>query len=134
MTPMQFVREECANHRDGRCVGAMINEDLSVTRCAPRERCRIADGERCRYFEECIAPMADMASDRKRAFALREAVMQYQAALARGKTADPCPDVERGSGVSTRGGLDLGNPMPHGHRPARPEIRGGNRLQGRSAR
>ena len=129
MNPMQFVREECANHRDGRCVGARINADLSITRCAPRERCRIADGERCRYFEECVAPMADMVSDKKRAFALREAVMQYQAALARGKTAESSPDVQRGSGVSPRGGRDPGNPMSHGHRPPRPEKGGGKRFQ-----
>ena len=93
MNPMQFVRDECANHRDGRCVGAMINEDLSVTRCAPRERCRIADGERCRYFEECVAPMADMASDPRRAVGLQAAVAEYrQITNQKAPKARPCPD------------------------------------------
>ena len=36
MTPLQFAREECANHQpDGSCLGAWINEDLSITRGEP---------------------------------------------------------------------------------------------------
>ncbi len=78
MTPLQFAREECANHQpDGSCLGAWINEDLSIARSAPKPRCLLGGGERCRYFEACVAPMARMVSDPRRAVALSEAVSLY---------------------------------------------------------
>ena len=97
MTPLQFAQQECANHQpDGSCLGVMIEEDLSIRRCSPRPRCRLADGERCGYFEACVAPMARMATDPRRAVALREAVSLYH--LTTKQAADPdrnCPDCGR---------------------------------------
>ncbi len=94
MTPLQFARDECANHQpDGSCLGAWINEDLSITRSAPKPRCLLAEGKRCRYFEECVAPMADMASDPRRAAELQEAVAEYrQITNQKAPKARPCPD------------------------------------------
>lgn len=94
MTPLQFARDECANHQpDGSCLGVWINEDLSITRGDPKPRCLLAEGKRCRYFEECVAPMADMASDPRRAADLQEAVAEYrQITNQRAPKARPCPD------------------------------------------
>ena len=94
MTPMQLVRDECANHQpDGSCLGVMINEDLSMTRADPKPRCLLAEGKRCPYFEACVAPMADMASDPRRAAALQEAVAEYRRMTNQKQPrARPCPE------------------------------------------
>jgi hypothetical protein len=94
---MQFVCEECANHQpDGSCLGAMIEEDLTIRRGTPRARCLVAEAKRCPYFEECVAPMADMASDPRRAAALQEAVAEYrQITNQKAPKARPCPDCGR---------------------------------------
>jgi hypothetical protein len=94
MTPMQLVRDECANHQpDGSCLGVVINEDLSITRAAPKPRCLVAEGKRCPYFEECVAPMADMASDPRRAAGLQEAVAEYRRMTNQKQLrARPCPE------------------------------------------
>ena len=96
MTPMQLVRDECANHQpDGSCLGVMINEDLSMTRAAPKPRCLVADGKRCPYFEACVAPMADMASDPRRAAGLLEAVAEYRRVTKQGvDLTRQCPDCD----------------------------------------
>lgn len=79
MTPLQFVIAECSNHQsDGSCLGMMINTDLSITRGHALPRCLVADGQRCPYFEECVAPMADMVTDPRRSRVIKEAVMLYQ--------------------------------------------------------
>ena len=94
MTPLQFAREECANHQpDGSCLGVWINEDLSITRGDPKPRCLLAGGKRCRYFEECVAPMADMASDPRRAAEFQSSVAEYrQTTNQKAPKARPCPD------------------------------------------
>ena len=96
MTPMQLVRDECANHQpDGSCLGVMINEDLSMTRAAPKPRCLLAEGKRCPYFEACVAPMADMASDPRRAADLLEAVAEYRRITKQGlELTRQCPDCD----------------------------------------
>ncbi len=97
MTPMQLIRDECANHQpDGSCLGVMIEEDLSIRRGTPRPRCLVAEARRCPYFEECVAPMADMAGDPRRAAALQEAVAEYrQITNQKAPKARPCPDCGR---------------------------------------
>ena len=97
MTPLQFAQQECANHQpDGSCLGAVIEEDLSIRRCSPRPRCRLADGERCGYFEACVAPLARMVTDPWRAAALRDAVTQYHLTTRQPAEADRnCPDCGR---------------------------------------
>jgi len=57
MTARQFAREECANaQHDGSCLGVAIEADLSMRRCRPLPACLLAEGKRCSYFEECVAP------------------------------------------------------------------------------
>jgi hypothetical protein len=92
MTALQLAQDECANFRDGRCVGAIINADLSITRCAPQPRCRIAAGARCPYFDVCVVPMAATVSDPRRAVALLDALTQYRILPGDGAPADrACP-------------------------------------------
>ena len=125
MTPLQFAREECANHQpDGSCLGAWINEDLSITRGDPKPRCLLAEGKRCRYFEECVAPMARMVNDPRRATALRDAVTQYYVALDQGQPAKPFAGAGPGSEAPPRGARHTRNPMSDSHPPTRTEIRG----------
>jgi hypothetical protein len=60
MTALQIAKEHCANWlHDGKgCLGAIIDDDLQIRRCCPKPKCALGTrGERCRYFEECVAPM-----------------------------------------------------------------------------
>lgn len=94
MTPLQFATAECANHQpDGSCAGVMINRDLSMPRAAPKPRCLLAEGKRCAYFEQCVAPMADWTTDPRRAASLQAAVAMYRRVTKQGE--DParrCPE------------------------------------------
>ena len=94
MTPLQFISEECANHQsDGSCMGAVINDDLSITRCDSKPRCLVAEGKRCSYFEECVAPMVNMVSDPRRAAEIQEAVAEYrQITNQKAPAIRPCPE------------------------------------------
>jgi hypothetical protein len=60
MTPLQAAKAHCANYQvDGSCLGIYYHADVSVdhSRCKPCDRCLLADGERCSYFEEILVPM-----------------------------------------------------------------------------
>jgi hypothetical protein len=60
MTPLQAAKAHCANYQpDGSCLGIYYNDDLSIdrSRCRPCEKCLLAEGKRCEYFEEIIVPM-----------------------------------------------------------------------------
>ncbi len=94
MTPLQFAHEECANYQpDGSCLGAVIEDDLTMRRCRPLSRCALVDEKRCAYFEECVAPMADMVSDPRRAVRLQEAGRNYRAMThQKSKTVRACPE------------------------------------------
>ncbi|MCX7009809.1 MAG: hypothetical protein NTY53_21630, partial [Kiritimatiellaeota bacterium] len=77
MTPLQFVREECANHQpNGSCLGVQIAKDLTMTWAKPLPRCQVADGHRCGYFEACVLPMTDIVSDPRRAKEFQDALQQ----------------------------------------------------------
>ena len=95
MTALQIAYAECANWRkDGKgCLGAIIDDDLQIRRCKPRERCLLSTpGERCAYFEECVAPMGPSIYDEARRVAFMAAVRDYRLA-AKLPCADdrPCP-------------------------------------------
>jgi ribosomal protein L32 len=66
MTPAQFARDECANMLpDGACLGMKVESLLDSGQpktCSPRNRCRVADGKRCDYFERVILPLANQPS------------------------------------------------------------------------
>jgi hypothetical protein len=95
MTALQIAYAECANWRkDGKgCLGAMIDDDLQVRRCVPRPKCVLSTpGERCLYFEECVAPMAASIENPSRRLEFEAAVREYRLA-AKLPCADdrPCP-------------------------------------------
>ena len=81
MTLLQIAEAHCANWRRDRkgCLGAMIDDDLQIRRCAPKPRCSLLTrGRRCEYFEECIAPMARSIADPNQRQAFEELVRQYR--------------------------------------------------------
>ena len=95
MTALQIAYAECANWRkDGKgCLGAMIDDDLQIRRCCPRPKCVLGTpGERCLYFEECVAPMAASIDNPSRRMAFEAAIRDYRLA-AKLPCADdrPCP-------------------------------------------
>ena len=94
MTPVQLAQAECANHEPhGACLGAQLGDKGQTTYCSPKPRCRLSAGERCTYFEECVAPMAEMVKEPRRAKAIQEAVWSYRMAHAVGEgTGRKCPD------------------------------------------
>lgn len=94
MTPLQFAREECANHQpNGSCLGVQIAKDLSMTCAKPLPRCLVADGQRCGYFEACVLPMTDIVSDPRRAKDFQAAAVEYrQITNQKAAKIRPCPD------------------------------------------
>ena len=94
MNPMQFVREEYANHQpSGSCLGVQIAENLSMPCAKQLPRCLVADGQRCAYFETCVLPLADIVSDPRRAKDFQEAVAEYrQITNQKAAKVRPCPD------------------------------------------
>lgn len=59
MKPLQLAKNYCANFQhDGSCLGAIIDDDLSMRHALPLPRCILGDPIRkCSYFEQCVAPM-----------------------------------------------------------------------------
>ncbi len=91
MTPLQFVKAECANHQtDGSCLGATFDAQLRHTGCQPKLRCLIAEGKGCPYFEECVMPMAQIVTDAKRVAELHEAVLEYRRMTQTAQPTKPC--------------------------------------------
>ena len=81
MTPLQLAAEECANHEhNGACLGVELGDMGQITHCSPKPRCALSAGERCAYFEECVAPMAGMVTEPRRAAAIKAAVYSYHMA------------------------------------------------------
>jgi hypothetical protein len=79
MTPQMLARAECANWMDGACAGIKMHHD----------RCLVAAGEKCRYFEECVLPLDGHIKDDRYRQQIKEARMTYMSrAEARGR---PCP-------------------------------------------
>ena len=95
MTALQIACAHCANWRkDGKgCLGAMIDDDLQIRRCVPKPKCVLGTpGERCLYFEECVAPMSASIEDTRTRQEFELAVRDYRLA-AKLQHADerPCP-------------------------------------------
>ena len=59
MTPLQLAKIECAKF-------AFICRE-----------CKLAQGEKCRYFETAVAPLANMTSDKKKAESYKGVVKAY---------------------------------------------------------
>jgi hypothetical protein len=99
MSPGQFARNECANMlHDGVCLGVHVDSLVDHGQpktCTPKNRCRVAEGKRCEYFERVILPLADQPSphgdphlQQKRAAARSDYLAMH--AMAR-SGAKPCP-------------------------------------------
>ena len=100
MTALQIANEHCANFRtDGKgCLGAMIEDDFQIRRCIPKGKCVLATpGERCRYFEECVAPMGRSIHDPAHRQRFEEGVRQYRlTANVQAPAPRKCPACGRG--------------------------------------
>lgn len=58
MTPLQFAKAECSNYtQSGGCQGVGIKDDGSLYGFGHKDKCLLATGQRCQYFEECVFPM-----------------------------------------------------------------------------
>jgi hypothetical protein len=85
VTPLQLANAECANYEhNGACLGVHLGDKGQITHCRPKPRCVLSAGERCAYFEDCVAPMADMVKEPRRAKAIQEAVFSYHMAHPKG--------------------------------------------------
>jgi hypothetical protein len=94
MSPLQIAQDHCANWRwDASCLGAIIDDDLQIRRCCPKPKCVLGTpGERCLYFEECVAPMAASIENPKQKAEFQAAVRQYRlGAKLRSADERPCP-------------------------------------------
>jgi hypothetical protein len=95
MTALQISYAHCANWRkDGKgCLGAMIDDDLQIRRIHSRPKCVLGTpGERCEYFEECVAPMGPSIYDPKQRAEFEAAVRDYRLAAKLPAVEDrPCP-------------------------------------------
>ena len=83
MTPLQIAKDHCANWRnDGKgCLGAIIDDDLQIRRCRPKPKCVLGTpGERCAYFEECVAPMGPSIDNEDYRRQFQAAVRDYRLA------------------------------------------------------
>ena len=103
MTALQIAYAECANWRkDGKgCLGAMIDDDLRFGGATRRPKCVLSTpGERCLYFEECVAPMAASIENPSRRLEFEAAVRDYRLA-AKLPCADdrPCPMCGQADGA-----------------------------------
>ncbi len=99
MTALQIAYAECANWRkDGKgCLGAIIDDDLQIRRCDPKPKCVLGTpGERCRYFEECVAPMGPSIYSEAYRVAFMAAVRDYRLAAKLPCAEErPCPTCGR---------------------------------------
>jgi len=73
-----MARQECANHIDHECAGVDIKTDGSQVRFKPEGEPCTVHKERCRYFEEAVLPLADMATDPRTAKAFQDARFKYK--------------------------------------------------------
>jgi|SRR4029077_13374856 len=94
MTALQTAKSECSNcDNAGNCAGIGIADDLSVYRFRQPGKCWLGPDERgeinsCRYFEECIVPLArkraqaaSTQEQQRAAASLSEGVREYEIAV-----------------------------------------------------
>ena len=102
MTPYQLAKTECANMLpDGSCLGIKPQDliDTGQTKHAhPLNHCKIADNERCGYFERIILKIADQPSPtsdpnlhHRRQTAKTEYLKTRKLTI---HSNDPCPDCQ----------------------------------------
>jgi len=95
MNPHQLAKEECANYDGGGCLNIIILDDLT-NHSGPRiERCKLLDGQKCRYFEDCVLPLVTLASDPDRVKAFTAASTKYKLEHKMDGVGRVCPDCAR---------------------------------------
>jgi len=118
MTPLQMATEECANHEhNGPCLGVELGDSGQITHCSPKPRCALSAGERCEYFEECVAPMEGMVTEPRRAAALKAAAYSYHMAHTGGVGQQRWRGGQCGSFTSQKPRQDLCLPLQQRQRP-----------------
>jgi len=95
MTSLQMANAECPNWNQGACSGARIADDLLPLPGRPLEKCALADGKRCEYFEACVLPMAAMASDPARSKSFMDAADFYRILHKMSGIIRQCPECGR---------------------------------------
>ena len=93
MTSIGLAKAECANYDTGACSGVHLGDRGEITHCSPKPRCILGGDARCGYFEECVAPMAGMVTDPRRAAEIQSAVREYRKQTRQGEQITrECPD------------------------------------------
>ena len=86
MTPQQLSASECCNNRSGVCTGAFFKDiqrgsgaRLEIVMATDRagKPCCVAT-ERCRFFEECVLPMANLQTQERKSREYLEAAQSYK--------------------------------------------------------
>lgn len=95
MNPHQFAKAECANWSNDECLNIKIASDLSMTIGKPIPRCVLIAGQRCRYFEDCVLPMAAMTTDPVKSKSYSEAADEYRLIHKMDGVIRQCPDCGR---------------------------------------
>ena len=86
MNPVQFAQHECANYEpDGSCLGLGLLDEPAP---GPAPRCRLRDGQPCRYFAQCVLPIRNWNIEPPRKKAAYSAYMLYEQGISQG--AGPC--------------------------------------------
>jgi hypothetical protein len=91
MTPLKAAKQECANcDSAGNCAGVGIADDGRLFEFRSPGRCYLAENpwQRCAYFEQCVAPLAQTRlragvtqEQRNNANKLAEGVHAYEMAV-----------------------------------------------------
>lgn len=98
MTPIQFANEACSNYERGHCHGINILDDLRMVRFRPEgSPCLLSSAQACRFFEQCVLPLAQRHELAKRRQEYAEAAHQYRmTSAAHGMSVTrPCPQCGR---------------------------------------
>jgi hypothetical protein len=78
MTLLQFANSECANFNHGECANISIADDLRMSLNKPLKQCALAENKPCKYFEDCVLPLAGMTTDTAKYKSYGDAVYQYR--------------------------------------------------------
>ena len=95
MTPLQMANAECPNLNNGACDGMRFDDKLKPLPGKALDRCLLADGKRCDYFEECVMPIAAMVSDSTKSKSYMGAADSYRILHRLSGVTRQCPECGR---------------------------------------
>ena len=104
MTAREMARQACANHEpDGSCLGMDVpNDGKQFLMKQAGQRCLVACGTRCLYFEQAVLALVDIVRDVRRLAELTMAENDYQEKCYERRGSDQ-GDMERGISTGTSG-------------------------------